>query len=515
MTAAHHIDINNTPLSKHERMRMAMNDPYLIQREQNDRSLYEFIKWGWSEVSPDKYQDNKHIPYMCKILQKAAKRVGEGKPKKYDIIFNVPPGTSKTRVISILFQVWCWTKWLHLNFITASHGYDLSAENSDWARELIKSEKFQKVYPEIVIRQDKDNKTNFKVASIISLNPGRVPRTKNGGTRYTTSVKASKIGIHAHIQICDDLINPREALSDGAIKTANNFLDLTLSGRKTNRKITLMILVMQRLAENDPTGHLIKKKGKKIKLVCLPGEIRNYRKFVRPKKAIKLYTKDDLLDPVRLGWKELRAAELDLGQYGYAGQIGQNPTPPGGGIFKVDNIQVIMHPINPVNYVKCVRSWDKAGTADGGAYTAGVKMWELTSGRFLIEHVKRGQWDYVDREPIIKQTAIIDDMDDNQVEVVIEQEGGSGGKESADATVKNLAGHAVYKDIPKGKKELRADPFATQVKYGNVLMMNGDWNQEYLDELRLFPFGTYKDQVDASSQAFARLTGMKEVERII
>jgi len=98
-------------------------------------------------------------------------------------------------------------------------------------------------------------------------------------------------------------------------------------------------------------------------------------------------------------------------------------------------------------------------------------------------------------------------LDGKTVEIGLEQEPGSGGKESAESTVRNLRGWRVRVDRPTGDKSLRADPFSVQVNNGNVSMVRGDWNEDYIEELRYFPFSKYKDQVDASSGAFNILAG--------
>ena len=91
--------------------------------------------------------------------------------------------------------------------------------------------------------------------------------------------------------------------------------------------------------------------------------------------------------------------------------------------------------------------------------------------------------------------------------VVIEVEPGSGGKESAEATIRNLAGHACIGDKPGAgrSKELRAEPFAAQVQGGNVYLHAGAWIQDFLDEAESFPNSPHKDQVDAASMAFHHL----------
>jgi predicted phage terminase large subunit-like protein len=86
-----------------------------------------------------------------------------------------------------------------------------------------------------------------------------------------------------------------------------------------------------------------------------------------------------------------------------------------------------------------------------------------------------------------------------------EQEPGSGGKESAENTVRNLAGYSIRTETVTGDKVTRADPYAAQAGAGNVDLLAGAWNEPYLEELAAFPNGRYKDQVDSSSGAFNKL----------
>ena len=196
-------------------------------------------------------------------------------------------------------------------------------------------------------------------------------------------------------------------------------------------------------------------------------------------------------------------------QDGDAGQVGQNHIIAGGEMFKTDNFSVIDRVPTPYDIAQMVRYWDKAGTEGGGAYTVGVKMCKLTNGKFVVLDVKRGQWSSEKRERIMKQCA---EADGQACKVYVEQEPGSGGKESAEATVKNLAGFAVYKDRPTGDKVFRADPYSVQVNEGNVTLLHGAWNDDYVSELKDFPFSKYKDQTDGSSGAFAKVIGWKKIK---
>ncbi len=493
---------------KAERARAALEDPLFIQREINNRSLYEFIQFFWPVISNDEFKPNWHIKILCKELEEIAYRVANRLDKKHDLIINIPPGTTKTITCSIMFPVWCWTKWHWLRFITASYSGALALESAEYSRDLIKNDLFKLVYPELMVKDDKDTKSNYKlIKQCWNSGMNRVPSVQIGGNRYSTSVGGTLTGFHGHILIVDDPLNPHQSISDTERATANRWVDQTLSTRKTDKKVSTTITVMQRLHQDDPSGHMLAKKKENLRHICLPGEIVNYGDLVNPPELAQYYV-NGLLDPERLDWKVLKDLEADIGQYGYAGQIGQRPTPPGGGMFKADNFNII-DDVAEVNVLRRVRYWDKAGSSGKGAFTVGVKMALLSSGKFIVEDVVRGQWGSGERERIIRQTA---EADGDMVHVFIEQEPGSGGKESAENTIRNLAGYHCEADRPTGNKSLRADPLSVQVNNGNVWLRRGDWNGTYKEEFRHFPFGTYKDQVDASSGAFAHLKKKKEVK---
>ncbi len=480
-----------------------------VRAEKCRRSLFYFMKEFWQEVSTDEFKPNWHIEYLCRELEKLARQVADNKPREYDLIINVPPGTTKSITCSVMFEPWCWTNWHWIRFIVSSYSDSLSLEHAEFSRDIVRSKKFQTYFPDLDIKQDKDTKSNFRLVRKEFNEAGRVTKINFGGNRYSTSVGGTLTGFHAHILIVDDPLNPQQAASKVKLNTANRWIEQTLSTRKVDKAVTPTIMIMQRLHQDDPTGHMLAKKKANVKLICLPGEIRNYAKQVNPPELKDLY-EDGLLDPVRMSWPVLKDLEADLGQYGYAGQIGQNPTPPGGGMFKVDFFQIIDSLPIPVNFMQIVRYWDKAGTPGSGAYTAGVRMIKLKNGKFIITDCKRGQWSAEVREDIIKGRAEADVQEGViSTRVFVEQEPGSGGKESADATIRNLAGHSAGKDRPVGDKVYRADPYSVQVNNGNVMLLRGDWNHEFIEEHRFFPFSTYKDQVDAASGAFKELAGKR------
>lgn len=491
-----------TEIKKQEFQKMQRNPEAVIHRF-GELSLYEFLRVFWDEVAGTRFRDNWHIKYLCGELEAVARRVVRGDVAEKDLIINIPPGTTKTIICSIMFPAWCWSMdWYWMRFITISYSAQLALESAEKSRDLIRSEKFMSLYPTLRIKEDKDTKGNYRIVK--RLDSGRWAA---GGNRFSTSVGSSTLtGFHAHILIVDDPLNPEQAASEKELENCNRWMEQTLPSRKVDKEVSSLVLVMQRLHQNDPTGRALSRKPESIHHICLPGEIRNYKKYLTPPEMEAFYI-DGLLDPDRLSDNALKKLMGDLGQYGFAGQIGQNPAPPGGGMFRVDRMPVV--DIVRVNEIaRTIRYWDKAASADTGAYTSGVKMSILRNRAFLIHDVVRGQWSADVRERVMRQTA---EADGKSVRIYIEQEPGSGGKESVEQSIKNLIGFAAYSDRPTGDKVYRADPFSAQVNIANVWLLRGDWNLAFKEELEVFPFGTYKDQVDASSAAFNILAKKKEV----
>jgi predicted phage terminase large subunit-like protein len=177
--------------------------------------------------------------------------------------------------------------------------------------------------------------------------------------------------------------------------------------------------------------------------------------------------------------------------------------PSAGLVFNRDDFQLIPSPPE-VPVQARVRYWDKAGTAGGGAYTAGVRMARTFDGQYVVEDVVRGQWSSLERNKIMLQTALFDGIG---CQIWVEQEPGSGGRESADASVRELAGFTVRIERVTGDKATRAAPFSAQVQAHNVLVVRAAWTKAFIDEHDGFPVGRYMDQVDAASGAFNKLAG--------
>lgn len=502
-------DEDNLPRMETQEQAWAI-DQIRLRAELCCRDFSFFVREFWHTIIPDPLIWNWHLDVLCWELQHVAERVFRRLPKLYDLLFNVPPGTSKSTIATIMFPAWCWARDASLRFITGSYDAALALEHADFSRDIIRSPRYQAYFPHVMLRSSKDAKGCY--ANCLR------------GIRYTTSVGGKGItGKHGHILIMDDPLNPKQAASDLELQTARDYMGRTFSSRKVDKSITPTILIMQRLSEKDPSQDMLDKAatdGKAVRHICLPGEIYDGSANVKPS-CLALYYQNGELDSFRMGKAVLKEMMVDLGQYGYAGQVLQRPTPPKGGMFKTSKIEIVEPaPATEMEHL-VIRYWDKAATDakdnPGSCFTAGVKMGKLKDGRYAVMDVCRGQWATEEREDQIKQTTKLDQMEADRVRpqkqymVWLEQEPGSGGKDSALSSVKNLAGHTVQLERPTGEKTIRADPFSVQVNWGQVVLFKGAWNRDFLDELVAFPFGKRKDQVDAAAGAFNKLHADEKV----
>ncbi|MET3587531.1 putative phage terminase large subunit-like protein [Pseudorhizobium tarimense] len=195
------------------------------------------------------------------------------------------------------------------------------------------------------------------------------------------------------------------------------------------------------------------------------------------------------------------------GSYGYAGQYQQRPTAREGGLFKRQWFEGKIIPQAPPG-TRWVRHWGLAATKKTtAARTAGVKLGKAPVGSFVVGHVVTTQDEGNAVRRLVKTTA---DMDGTGVMMSLPQDPGQAGKAPAKDYVSMLAGWTVKADPETGDKVTRAEPFSSQCEAATSYLVQGAWNEAYLDELCLLPGGAFKDQMYATSGAFGRLVGNRQ-----
>ena len=111
-----------------------------VERDACKRSLFEFVKSFWSVIIPEDPVFNWYIPYLCSELETLAGYIVRREKKPYDLIINIPPGTTKSTIITIMFPAWLWTQDPTIRIITNSYSADLSIEHATKSRDIIISE---------------------------------------------------------------------------------------------------------------------------------------------------------------------------------------------------------------------------------------------------------------------------------------------------------------------------------------------------------------------------------------
>lgn len=453
-----------------------------VQIRQDKRHLYRFVRSAWEHIEQVDFVDNWHIGAICEHLQ----AVWKGDIQQ--LLINVPPGCSKSLITSVFFPAWCWANDPSKRFFYASYDQKLSTRDSVKCRTLVESNWYQRRFPgQVTLKHDQDQKTYYETIA--------------GGFRLATSIGGHGTGQHPDFIVLDDPHSVMMAESEKERQTALDWWDQTMSTRGVSRGVR-RIIIMQRLHEEDLSGHVLKHGG--WDHLCLPmrygGSNRSKTKlgFTDPRQ-----TQGELLSNKQFTEEMVGKLENALGPYAAAGQLGQDPVPRKGGFFKVENVEII-DAIPPMAEMKVVRYWDTGGTTTGDP-SAGVKLAKhKKNGLYYVLDVVRGQWASEERRKMQRQTADLDYASpaNNQVTQIQSEDPGAAGKDQAADFIKLMHGYSCKTMRETGEKTTRADAFSAQLNVGNVKLLRGDWNKAYIDELRMFPNGKNDDQVDASAGAF-------------
>ena len=432
------------------------------------------------------------VPYQ-KVIFDALERVVRGETRR--LIINIPPRYSKTEIAVKMFVAWCMANNPAAKFIHLSYSDDLALDNSSAIRDLIKSQEFQRFFP-MSLRTDSDSKkkwmTEARGGLYATAAGGAITGFGAGGIGRVYSGNGSPADGFAGCIILDDALKPDDAFSDTMRERINRRYTNTIASR-TNSPETPVVVIMQRLHENDMAGFLLNGgSGEEWEHICLPAITPEGEALWPEKHSIEMLRQMENADP-----------------YTFAGQYMQRPSPLDGGIFKPDNIQVVTAiPVGPIDWV---RGWDFASTTTGD-WTAGPKLGLLPDGRLIIADMVRIRVGPDDRDAALVNTAA---RDGDSCRISIPQDPGQAGVTQIKYLVRKLAGYTVKTSPETGSKVTRAEPFASQVNVGNVMMLKADWNDAMISEMRMFPNGTWDDQVDGLSRSFAELLGSSQVEIFI
>lgn len=472
----------------------------LLNRRNARRKLLDFTQYTF----PNYQVDDFHVH-----VAEALDRVVSGECKRLMIF--APPQHGKSELVSVRLPAFWLAKNPDSPVILASYATDLAKTHSRQARDVVESNEFKALFGDlspyelpIETRDDSRAVHEWQLAA-----PAR------GGLR---AVGVSK-GLTGHPGMLGIIDDPHadweEAQSPTMREKAFNWYRSVFRTRIWEGGA--IVIIMTRWHEDDLAGKLLKSQPEQWEVLRFPALAESQEERDLNDKFLNqpIGQPDPLgrkegepLAPNRFSKAALIELKTDLGSVIWSAEYQGVPRPSEGSRFKRSWFPIV--DAVPA-HAKRARYWDKAGTAKGQgttAHTAGVLI-AIHEGIVYVEHVVRGQWSSGEREKVIKQTAEVDAIKYSSPTVVdyyVEQEPGSGGKESAENTIKNLAGYSIQADRPTGDKDTRLEPFAAQAEAMNVRLLRGDWNYDYIEELVTVPNGVFRDQSDASAGAFNKLT---------
>lgn len=460
----------------------------LLRRQEARNNFLAFVRYTF----PQYKVDGAHV-----VIADYLERALEGDIKRLMVF--APPQHGKTELATVRFPAYLLARKPESRVILTSYGASLAHKKSREARVVVESPFFADLFPNI--KTDKTSRAveNWKLEG----HRGEVVAAGIGG------------GIAGHSATLGLIDDPFRSWEEAHSQTYRDRAWNWVKGDFRQRvwEDGIIILIMTRWHVDDLAGRFLLEQPGEWTVLRLPAlaETQEERDFNNKRMGLPEGQPDPLfrkpgepLCPKRFSKETLLEIKKFVGPNAWSAEYQGSPTIAEGNRFKRHWFKLV--DIVPTN-ARRVRYWDKAGSVGRGAYTAGVLIAQH-NGTYFVEDAIRGQWSSHDRENIIKQTAELDRQNFGRVDIWIEQEPGSGGKESAENTIRNLAGFSIRADKVTGSKDTRLEPFAAQVQGDNVRLKKGKWNWDYIEELCAVPNGAFRDQADASAGAFNKLVSV-------
>lgn len=525
----------------------------LTRAEHAKASFAEFFRQAWKIVEPSTdLVWNWHLDIMAGVLQAVffdwlrAKREKGYINKIRNVIFNVPPGSSKSKLIAVCFQAWCWLHWPGMKFLCLSVNDDATMRDARAMRDLVRSPWYVDTFKVAwSIKGDQDAISNFG--------------NSEGGDRISMPIKSEIIGLRADLICIDDPNNPKKSESKKERDEVNELWDTNQYNRVNDLARSLRVGVQQRTNAADWTGHVIDLQGAWSEdnqngwlHVVLPAEFEAARKFVMPAHladilraqmpAEDLVLEDprtvegETIDAVRMPKSVLDGErERWRGTGNFAGQMQQRPAlaeglkvqRPWWNFFRlaagvredIDDIETgrprpahchtgpsqVIHGdfFNPEKWDFdwiCI-SLDPASKKTTKGSNWGLLVIAGKGGRRYVLD------DRTQRGALHEIMAIVRDLILTWHPDTILIEPKAAGPDVMDTLLQEMGrGDLPMVTIEEAEpgnddKEIRLEAALPYIKNGMVYLLDGaPWLEDFVEELSLFPNGLRDDRVDALSQ---------------
>lgn len=454
-------------------MKLTPNDYRLLLR----RDLYAFTERCFYELNPTTtFLPNWHIELVASALD--ACRSGD----TTRLIINQPPRSLKSLCASVAFVAFLMGHDPSAQVICASYGQDLANKHAMDCRTIMNSAWYQALFPHTRLSSNRQALQEFV--------------TTRGGFRLSTSVGGVLTGRGADYLIIDDPQKPEETLSDTQRKTANDWFDHTLYSRLNDKRNGRIILIMQRLHEDDLVGHVLNVEPWKIVRLPAIAEEDEINEIQTPYgvRCFKRRTGEPL-HPEREPLEVLNHLREAQGEYNFASQYQQTPAPLGGGLVKAEWFKTYTAADVPAKFEMTFQSWDTANKPTELSDYSVCTTWGVKEKHVFLIHVLRKRLGY----PELKR-AVREQLQAFSPQTILIEDKASGTQLLQELIDEGV--HAAKTYEPKMDKTMRMHSVTSTIENGFVhLPDKASWLGEYLHELASFPKGKYDDQADSTSQA--------------
>jgi predicted phage terminase large subunit-like protein len=316
------------------------------------------------------------------------------------------------------------------------------------------------------------------------------------GFRLATSVGGVLTGRGGDFIIIDDPLKPDEAVSETQRNAVNDWYQHTLYSRLNNKETGCIIIIMQRLHEDDLVGHVLQQgewKVLRFPAIATDDESHVIRTLYNTRTVQR--RPGEALHPERESLEILRNIRSIQGEYNFAGQYQQEPVPLGGGMVKLGWFKTYKVGEQPAKFDLVFQSWDTAVKATELSDFSVCTTWGKMENNLYLLHVLRRRMEY----PELKRAVREQGRSFNARTILIEDK--SSGAELIQELLREGL-HAVTRYEPKMDKVMRLHSVTSTIENGFLYLPDqAEWLAEYLHEVTSFPKGRFDDQCDSTSQA--------------
>jgi predicted phage terminase large subunit-like protein len=381
---------------------------------------------------------------------------------------------------SIAFPAWCLGRDPSAQLLCVSYAQDLADKLARDCRSIMMSPWYRKIFPTHLAPHRQ------AVQEFI---------TTRQGYRLATSTGGVLTGRGADIIVIDDPLKPEEALSEAQRQACNEWYDHTLYSRLNDKRHGAIVIVMQRLHEDDLVGHVLGQEPWEVIRFPAIAEIAEVHEIETIWGAQTFRRQPgEALHPDREPLEVLDRIRRTTGEYNFAGQYQQSPAPLGGGLVKADWFKRYTEKSRPESFERIVQSWDTANKASELSDFSVCTTWGVKDKNLYLLGVFRRRLEY----PALKR-AVREQQSLFGASVVLIEDRASGTQLIQELVAEGC--HAVQGYQPINDKIMRLNSQTAMIENGFVYLPEAaPWIAEYLHELTVFPNGKHDDQVDSTAQ---------------